>query len=210
MQPVPKPPQDRMIVYVDGFNLYHGMREKFGRSTLWLDLVQMAKSFRPKQQLVQVRYFTAPVLNDAQAQSRQSHYIDALERKYSNLIDVQMGRYQSKPMVCRKCGHTYTHYEEKETDVNIAVSLLTDAALHNMDTAVVVSADSDLAPAVRAAQKLASSLFVFAAFPPKRYSTELKTLMPSSIHLGRDRMRMQLPASFNAGGRTFTRPTYWS
>lgn len=37
-----------LIVYVDGFNLYHGMKAKFGRRLLWLDLVTLSTRLRPK------------------------------------------------------------------------------------------------------------------------------------------------------------------
>ncbi|GAB7006462.1 hypothetical protein JCM18899A_39350 [Nocardioides sp. AN3] len=33
-----------LIVYVDGFNLYHGLKDQFGRRMLWLDLVELARS----------------------------------------------------------------------------------------------------------------------------------------------------------------------
>jgi hypothetical protein len=39
-------------------------------------------------------------------------------------VDVILGRYQARRHACRLCGATWTSYEEKETDVNIAVSLL--------------------------------------------------------------------------------------
>lgn len=199
-----------MIVYVDGFNLYHGMHDRFGCSTLWLDLVSLARSFRPKQELVHVKYFTASVLNEPDAQSRQAHYIAALEHKYPREFRPIMGRYQKKrPLVC-SCGKKHPRYEEKETDVNIATSLLTDAALKNMDTAIVVSADSDMVPAVVASQKINPRLFVAAAFPPKRQSNHLRTLMPASFPIDPGKLtRMQLPDEFEVGARTFKRPEKW-
>jgi hypothetical protein len=34
----------RVAVFVDGFNLYHGMHEAFGRKYLWLDLQALSLS----------------------------------------------------------------------------------------------------------------------------------------------------------------------
>lgn len=31
-----------VIAYVDGFNLYHGLHDKYGRRYLWLDLQNLA------------------------------------------------------------------------------------------------------------------------------------------------------------------------
>lgn len=52
--PVPGPPHERLIVYIDGFNFYHGMHDKFGRSTLWIDFVALAQSLRPRSHLGRV------------------------------------------------------------------------------------------------------------------------------------------------------------
>ncbi len=57
-------------------------------------------------------------------------------------------------MACRQCGNVWISYEEKETDVNIAVSLVADAAATASDIAMIISADSDLCPAIRTARSL--------------------------------------------------------
>jgi uncharacterized LabA/DUF88 family protein len=201
-----------LIVYVDGFNLYHGLKDQFGRRMLWLDLVGLANRLRPRSSLVQVRYFTAPVLDDAPAASRQGRYQHALLAHSPGLVEIVQGRYQKKSMTCRKCGAGWTHYEEKETDVNIATSLVSDAARRLSDSALIVSADSDLTPAVKAATSLHPGLFVAAAFPPKRYSAELKKLMPGSFHISPAKIRQsQLPSTVHsAAGRSYSRPTKWT
>jgi uncharacterized LabA/DUF88 family protein len=51
----------------------------------------------------------------------------------------------------------WTIYEEKETDVSLAVSLLEDAAMDRYDVALLFSADSDLCPAVRAVRRVRPS-----------------------------------------------------
>ena len=163
---------DRLIVYVDGFNLYHGLHETAQCRWLWLDLVALAKKLRPRSQLVALRYFTAPVCGQQDALARQQTYSQALETKYPQQVQIIEGRYQKKPRRCRSCGARWTDYEEKETDVNIAVHLVRDVASNAMDSALVVSADSDLSPAIRMAQSMNPDLFIAAAFPPRRKSSE--------------------------------------
>lgn len=198
------------MVYVDGFNLYHGLHSTSKRQHLWLDLVKLSKSLRPNQKLVGVRYFTATVLNDPDAQSRQAHYIDALQAKYPNLIQVILGRYQAKTKTCFKCQNTYTSYEEKETDVNMALSIATDGLKGLYDSALIISGDSDMAPAVKAAQSAGRPLFIAAAFPPGRNSQELRSLMPASFPINAYKIRKaQLPNKFDAQGKTFQRPAKW-
>lgn len=56
---------NEVAVYIDGFNLYNGLKDKHGRKYLWLDLESLARRLlRQDQQLALVRYFTAPVRND--------------------------------------------------------------------------------------------------------------------------------------------------
>lgn len=201
-----------LIVYVDGFNLYHGLKDQFGRRMLWLDLVALSNRLRPRSALIQVRYFTAPVLDDPPSASRQGRYQHALLAQNPGLVDIVQGRYQKKPMSCRTCGAGWTHYEEKETDVNIATSLVSDAARRLSDSALIISADSDLTPAVKAARRLHPSLFVAAAFPPKRFSAELNKLMLGSFHISPAKIRQsQLPQTVHdASGRFYSRPAKWT
>ncbi len=203
---------NRVIFYVDGFNLYHGLHEKWGTRYLWLDLVAVARSLRPASELIAVKYFTASVLNDPGAQSRQDTYIDALKAAHPHEVQVTMGRYQQKTRVCRNCGKPWVLYEEKETDVNIAVTLLADAVAREADSFIVISGDSDIAPAVRMARMLNPEAFFSAAFPPNRYSAELKALMPASFHIGRAKIAQSLlpdavPVASNS--TILERPAKW-
>ena len=112
-----------VIAYIDGFNLYHGLRDRYRHRYLWLDLVQLVRHLRPHDSVLAVRYLTAVVRNDPPAQARQQAYLDALRAHSGSCLQIVHGRYQAKQQACRRCGAAWTSYEEKETDVNIAVSL---------------------------------------------------------------------------------------
>lgn len=203
---------DRMIVYVDGFNLYNGLHDSYGTKLLWLDLVALSRSLRPANNLVRVKYFTAPVLGTDGAHQRQQQYQFALRAKNPGVIDIIQGRYQTKTMTCHKCGSTWDHREEKETDVNIAINIVGDAAADNADSMLIISADSDLVPAVKMAKQLKPSLFIAAAFPPARNSSELKKYMRASFPIGDAKIRgAQLPESFKDGlsGKSYNCPDKW-
>lgn len=200
-----------MIVYVDGFNLYNGMHDRYSHQFLWLDVVKLSQSLRPRSSLLKVRYFTAPVLNQPAAQSRQDNYLKALEAAHPNEVEIYLGRYQSKTRECRVCGAQHVVYEEKETDVNMAVNLLADVGGNKADAFFVITADSDIVPAVKMARELNPQAFIAAAFPPKRYSAELAKLMPSSLHIGRSKLAQALlPTTVTAqNGQVHTRPSKW-
>lgn len=202
-----------LVVYVDGFNLYHGLHDASGRSRLWLDLVALARSLRPRSNLVQVKYFTAPVLNEPDAASRQDTYVKALLAQNPGLVTVVNGRYQSRDVRCRSCGHARPVHEEKETDVNIAVHLVADALSHVCQDALLVSADSDLAPAVEMVRRTSPGTFVAAAFPPNRSSAHLRSLMPRSMKIGLSKINQaQLPVEVTdpVTGMAHRRPEKWA
>lgn len=203
---------EKLIVYVDGFNLYHGLHAEAGRRWLWLDLVALAEALRPRSDVLRVNYFTAPVLGDRGGAHRQAEYQNALVARHGERIRIVQGRYQRKQMTCRKCGASWTKHEEKETDVNIAVTLVADAAARTMESALVISADSDLAPGIRTARQVNGDLNVVAAFPPQRNSEELRKLMTSSFPIGLARLRQaQLPLEVTSpGGATYRRPQHWA
>lgn len=202
----------RVIAYVDGFNLYFGLKAGYGRRYHWLDLQVLVESLlRPGQELLEVRYFTARVRNDAEGELRQSAYLDALEHHCPRVRLVQ-GRFLEKLHECWTCGATWVGYEEKETDVNIAVSLIEDAVRDRYDIAIVVSADSDLRPAVGAVKRLSPGKLILAAFPPRRHSRLLARAVDGHVSISHSKIRnAQLPAKvMTAGGVVLQRPAYWS
>jgi uncharacterized LabA/DUF88 family protein len=103
-------------------------------------------------------------------------------------------------------------FEEKETDVNIAISLVEDAVGDHYDTAILLSGDSDLIPAIKAAKRLAAPKRVIVAFPPSRISKELKQVADGFLHVGINKVRnSQLPEQVvNRAGVTLSRPKHWT
>jgi uncharacterized LabA/DUF88 family protein len=196
--------------YVDGFNLYHGLRQD-GRRHLWLDLEALATSLlKPGQHLDRVRYFTARVRNDPPGEQRQADYLDAL-LAHSSGLEVIEGRFQQKTRSCGRCRREWVTYEEKETDVSIAVALVEDGVLDHFDTALVISADSDLCPAIRSLKRLRPAKKVIAAFPPNRRSDDLRRAADAAFTIGAAKIRQsQLPPSVpSPAGIMLVRPSYW-
>lgn len=71
------------------------------------------------------------------------------------------------------------------TDVYIAVELLTDAFQDLYDTALLISADSDLTPPLTAMRRLFPGKRAVVAFPPNRTSQELKIVASGYFIIGR-------------------------
>jgi uncharacterized LabA/DUF88 family protein len=141
-------------------------------SLMWLDIQGVAANLLlPSQELVAVKYFTSPISNNKGKQERQNKYFDALRTR--PLIEIIFGRFQPDRKECNRCGHPAYHPQEKKTDVNIAVNLICDALEERYDTALLITGDSDLVPAVEAVRRLTPQKRIVIAFPPNRRSDEL-------------------------------------
>jgi uncharacterized LabA/DUF88 family protein len=203
-------------VYVDGFNLYYGLLK--GTRYKWLDLEKCFTSIRQDDQIQQIKYFTAKV-KGTDSLIRQQTYLNALST--SSLVQIIYGLFKEKVLKCgvTYCSHTssknYSRYEEKRTDVNIAVSMLDDAYKRNCERIILVSGDSDLVPAVNLIRKNFPSIQVILYVPAvnnnRGAARELrnaahkdKTLNQSVINVS------QFPDSvISSSGVVFNKPDTW-
>ena len=200
----------RVIVYVDGFNLYFGMRAKNWKRFYWLNVQKVAQHLlRPGQRLDATKYFTAKVKYPPGKQRRQNIFLEAL----GTLPDfhIYYGHFLADKIVCRKCGHTYTTHHEKMTDVNIAMELLTDAFQDSFDVALLISADGDLVGPVKKVKQLFPQKRVIVAFPPKRHSNALKNVADICLHLDRTTLAKSVfpDEVVKADGFALRRPSRW-
>jgi len=201
---------ERVIAYVDGYNLYYGLRSKGWKRFYWLNIQKLAQQLlNPEQTLVQTKYFTTIVKQPDDKRRRQSIFLDALKTLPD--FDVYYGQFLSETIVCRVCGHTYTTYHEKMTDVNIAVELMTDASQNRFDVALLISADSDLVGPVEAVQRLFPTKRVVAVFPPGRSSFALKQTAKAVLHIGHVELAKSLfaDAVVKPDGIVLHRPPAW-
>jgi uncharacterized LabA/DUF88 family protein len=201
-----------VICYIDGFNLYHGLRSKGWKRYYWLDVWALAERFlKPGQTLVEVAYFTTLIKGDPTGQQLQLDFISALQATRPG-IHVAYGHYLAKPMECFACGNQYTRHEEKMTDVNIACRMLTDAMDDRFDAALLMSGDSDLVPPVRVIRNRWPAKRVIAVFPPARVSSALKSACHGFTSIGQEKLRQSLlPQQVEIHpGRTVNRPADWA
>lgn len=178
--------KERVVVYIDGFNLYFGMKEAGLTYLKWLNLWKLSENIlKGNQDLIGVKYFTSRVSNDPDKQKRQTLYIEALETEN---VKIFYGHYQRDAMECHKCGNIWAHYNEKMTDVNIATQIIIDAFKDVYDMAMLISGDSDLVPPIRAINEIFKNKRVFVAFPPKRHNNSVNLVAKGSMIIGRKKL----------------------
>ncbi|MBX7065791.1 MAG: NYN domain-containing protein [Parachlamydiales bacterium] len=139
----------RVISFIDGFNLYHAIDGLNNPSFKWLDLRKLTQEFihPEREELAHVLYFSTIASHRNQAaQIRQRTYLRALELRGVKII---LGQFKQKDRECSKCFARYTGFEEKETDVNIALTLMDLAYQDAYDRAILVTNDSDQVPTIR-------------------------------------------------------------
>lgn len=175
---------ERVITYIDGFNLYFGLKTKGWQRYYWLDLQKLSVNLlKDNQRLSTTKYFTSRVSGPPDKVKRQGTFIEALETLDN--FHIFYGHYLTNTIECQKCGDVFAKPNEKMTDVNIAVEMLTDAFQNAFDTAILISADSDLIAPIKKVKQLFTSKKIVVAFPPARFSFALKEIANSSFVIGR-------------------------
>lgn len=199
----------RVNVYVDGFNFYFGIKSKKWRKYYWLDIVSFFSLFmKPNQELQNVFYFTATP-KDRGKKDRQDLFFSA--NKTDAKFKLIFGKYIEKKV--RFGGKQYRTYEEKQTDVNIAVELIRNVIQDKCDISIIVSADSDLLPPIRLIRELSPTHRIICFFPPNRHSTDLSNHADATINLERYEARFRqsiLPNEVKLpNGYVVKRPKKW-
>lgn len=172
----------KAIIYVDGYNLYYGLKEANLRKCYWLDLYALASSLAAQRGLpVQCKYFTSLIqsrkddkalvdligrtpsltpemmaaVKQIKKAERQEHYINALSKhNESNDFRIIHGTYKTSERQCFHCTKLNRFSHEKQTDVNIALEIVKDVVQEQAEAIYVVSGDSDLTPALKLVKEL--------------------------------------------------------
>jgi uncharacterized LabA/DUF88 family protein len=198
---------------VDGFNFYHGLMAKGWGRYRWLDYpALLQRRIRSGQVLGEIKYFTALVTHQPERIKRQETYLRALEVRGG--VTTIRGSFELRSIKCSVCSKWYKHPEERQTDVNIATHLVSDAYEDAYDTAYLVSADADLVPAVQFVRERRGKTVVLID-PPRRHSDALAAQSDRHWHFAESHLRQsQLPNPVEyekkAKVRRIYRPPSWA
>ncbi len=230
----------RVSFLVDGFNLYHSIKaaeRRLGGSPLrWLDLRALCETLLrsglgPTASLESVHYFSALArhLEGSKPDVVRRHrtYVAALE---SSGVEVTLAKFKRKDRLHRLADCRvqvppfrrwwrlpvsfvrlkYRTHEEKETDVAIACTLLQLLCQARCDAAVLLSGDTDLAPAIRTAKILYPAAPIIVAFPFDRHNHDLGRLVTRTIKINAPLYRQhQFPPTVVGPSQTIVRPSTW-
>lgn len=214
----------KAIAYIDGYNLFYGLLK--GTPNKWLDLWVFCRTLLKKEiELVEVKYFTAlvkPHPYDQAAVDRHKVYLQALSTNPSVITKLgfyRKGNAKMPPVQerCTSCDVAQDGYiqvvklEEKRSDVNLAVEMVTDAALNKADTFLLVTGDSDQVGTIETVRhQFKKQVIVFD--PHKSVSKNLDWAATYYKNIPRDLpARCQLPDVIPVGthGHMIKRPELW-
>jgi uncharacterized LabA/DUF88 family protein len=198
----------RAIFYIDGFNLYHSIKALTEPRLKWLSLLSLANELIPKrdEDVVAVKYFTALAhKRGLESVKRHEAYINALK---SETVDCILGRFKGQPRRCYQCGSSWQHPEEKETDVDIAIQMISDGYEDKYDVCYLISADTDLVPPLKMIRQNLPGKDIVAVSPPGRpHGQHIKSIAHRSLKLNRDQIkRCRLPETYVFNGRSIDCP----
>jgi uncharacterized LabA/DUF88 family protein len=219
---VQQPRKKRVFAFIDGFNLYHAI-ERFDRGATevdkqryqgykWLNLNSLLAQFiRNDEELSKVFYFTTfPVWDEAK---RLRHQTYASAQKYMG-AEVILGEFKSKELICRAvCKQPFRAWEEKQTDINIAVSMM--EWVDSYDTAILLTADSDQVPTVKLLRRLHPEKTIISLPPIGRGCKELKkvcNLQSKMVEAHLRACQLPNPISVSKNGRQvalLVKPASW-
>lgn len=204
----------RVSFFIDGFNLYHSMvGNQLSPALKWLDLSALCRRFlRHNENLADILYFTAVPQWDTAKKIRHETYIRALRTVN---VTIHKGHFNPKTRriyVNSRLSLVQKTHEEKRSDVALGVELVKQAFEDRYDTAVVVSADGDMAPAIEAVKSRFNEKSIRALFPFSRSSSHLARIVDSRDDMIVSDLKSSLfsDAIPLPSGRILTKPREWS
>jgi len=222
----------KTIAYVDGYNFYHGRLKHTAYK--WLDLRAMIESVLlvqdPATDLVGVKFFTANIKarlarKGEESVAAQSNYHRALTIKG---VEVVLGKFSLEPgsaprfvagvQANRDDRSPIWVLGEKRTDVQLALAMYRDAAAQRCEQIVLVTNDSDLAPALQAIREDHPSMRIGVVLPRPptagkvvRLSASLENLADWTRHhlLDDELAKNQLSAKVLTTKKPIHKPAHW-
>jgi len=118
----------KIVFFVDGFNLFHALdyfpsgpdHDRYHKYK-WISLKTLAGLYvTRKDKIEEILYFTTLAAWNPAKVARHRVFIRAQEQEG---VTVVYGEFKRKEKRCNLCGRSFWTFEEKQTDVNIAMRL---------------------------------------------------------------------------------------
>jgi uncharacterized LabA/DUF88 family protein len=214
------------------------MKELYGKKYYRLDYMTLAKNLlEHNEKLVQVYYFTAYFTQDQKGEKKHRQYVTVLS---SLGVRIIFGKFQKVSKMYLKKKNKVIHAlwenlikifptalkklilptalcyktrEEKRTDVNLATQILIDGVNDLYDKAIIITADSDITPAIEAIKRRNSNKLFTCILPKKDKGLTLSKVCHKTKDITEDMLiNAQLPEIVvsKSGKQQYVRPKEWA
>lgn len=183
---------NRVAFFIDGFNLYHSLKQN-APDCRWLNLRKLCEQYidTSKETLINVYYFSAVAYWHPDKEKIQRHQKYIARLRQENVIPI-LGVFKEKDIKCRLCKQSFKSHEEKRTDVNIALTIVSEAIQNHFDTGIIVSGDTDMIPAIETVRNLSLGKRIGVLFPMKRFTNEMKSYADFTLKITRKELLCSL------------------
>lgn len=133
--------QDRLMIFIDGSNLYHSLKGIFKRTDI--DIGKFCQKLLERRRLIRIYYYNAVVGRREEPErfrDQQAFFNSVAAIPY---VELRLGR-----LVYMNWPNTPPY--EKGVDIQLATDLLTHNFKNNYDVAVLVAGDTDYVGALQA------------------------------------------------------------
>jgi len=133
---------ERVMIFIDGSNLYHSLKNHFNRTDL--DIGRFSRKLLNRRQIVRIYYYNARVgqKQEPELYKQQQAFLAGIDA--IPYTELRLGR-----LVYTNQWPSVPPYE-KGTDVQLATDMITHSYKGNYDVAILVAGDNDFAGAVQA------------------------------------------------------------
>jgi len=167
---------NKLAIYVDGFNLYHGVCEMVKTHQLdgykkWWDIKKWAATVALQYQaeLVEVVIVTAsPKHKLAETRIHHSLFFDMCRKFGCQVIEGEF-------INTRLCTCGYTDWVEKQSDINLSIAAILGTQVHQLTHTVLVTADTDQIATIRRLRNMNTKVIL--RHPPYRESKVLRGMV---------------------------------
>ncbi len=157
---------DRVMIFIDGSNLYHSLKHFFNRTDM--DIGKFCDKLLEKRRLIRIYYYNARVglrEEPERYHDQQKFFAGVTAIPY---CELRLGRlvYNNWP-----AGPPY----EKGVDILLATDMITHSFKNNYDVAILVAGDNDFVGAIQAVKDNGKNLEV-ALFGKEQTSRQLRVV----------------------------------
>lgn len=201
----------RGAAYIDGFNFYHAVDDLKQPHLKWLNYRKLAEviSIGHARSIEEVVFATAYFNLEEQKHQRHERFVRAQE---AHNVLVPKGHMAEDDLECPECGWRWVKPTEKQSDINVSLSMYRAAIRDEFDVGFLFTADSDQVATLLAIKRDAPDKKIMLVTPPGRsHSKRLRSLCDGKITMTIEHLeRAVMPESFSDANGLIVRPEQYA